>query len=215
MLNLYTYFRSSAAYRVRIALNLKGLEYTAIPVHLVRNGGEQHAPEYVARNPSHLVPLLEDGELGISQSLAIIEYLDEAYPATPLLPQDISARARIRALALSVACDIHPINNLRVLNYLKANLAVDDSQRDVWVRHWVALGFASIERMLSDDTRTGRYCHGDSPTLADCSLAPQVFNALRFKCPLEAYPTITRIYEACMQLPAFARAAPSAQPDAE
>jgi len=215
MLKLYTYFRSSAAYRVRIALNLKGLDYTAVPVHLVRNGGEQHLAEYVERNPLHLVPLLQDGELNLPQSLAIIEYLDEAYPATPLLPKVASERARVRALALSVACEVHPLNNLRVLNYLKSELATTDAQRDAWYKHWVTLGFTAIEQMLNGDKHTGRFCHSDVPSLADCCLVPQVFNAQRFKCPLEAFPTITRIYDACMQHPAFQRAAPAAQADAE
>lgn len=215
MLKLYTYFRSSAAYRVRIALNLKGLEYTAIPLHLLRNGGEQHSADYVALNPLHLLPLLQDDSVSIPQSLAIIEYLEEAYPATPLLPATSSARARVRAITLSIACEMHPLNNLRVLNYLKAELAVDDARRDAWYRHWTTLGFTAIETMLTSDSNTRSYCHGDTPTLADCCLVPQVFNALRFKCSLDAFPTITRIYETCMQLPAFERAAPAAQPDAE
>lgn len=215
MLKLYTYFRSSAAYRVRIALNLKNLDYTAVPIHLLRNGGEQHAPKYVARNPLHIVPLLEDGEISIPQSLAIIEYLEETHPGTPLLPKEPDARARVRAIALSVACEIHPLNNLRVLNYLKTDMDVDDAKRDAWYRHWVSLGFTAIEQMLSSDARTGSFCHGDAPTFADCCLVPQMFNALRFKCPVDAYPNITRIYESCMKLSAFERAAPAAQPDAE
>jgi maleylacetoacetate isomerase len=215
MLKLYTYFRSSAAYRVRIALNLKQLEYSAIPVHLLRDGGQHHAPDYAARNPSKLVPTLETGSLTLTQSLAIIEYLEETYPTPPLLPVDAPGRARVRALALTVACDIHPLNNLRVLRYLKAEFGIDEEQRNAWSQHWVALGFTALERLLSTDARTGCCCHGDTPTIADCCMVPQVFNAQRLHCPLDAYPTIMRVHAYCEQLEAFRRAAPEAQPDAE
>ncbi len=214
MLRLYTYFRSSAAYRVRIALNLKGLPYEAVPVHLLRAGGEQHAAAYAARNPAELVPVLEDGDLTLTQSLAIIEYLDERHPSAPLLPQEPPARARVRSLALAVACDIHPLGNLRVMRYLH-RLGIDEPQRREWSRHWIGTGLAVIERMLAADGATGRCCHGDAPTLADCCLIPQVFNAERAGCPLQSWPTVQRIYEHCNALDAFRRAAPAAQPDAE
>jgi maleylacetoacetate isomerase len=215
MLKLYTYFRSSAAFRVRIALHLKGLHFEAIPVHLLRDGGEQHSTAYVELNPARLVPTLQEGALGLTQSLAIIEYLEEIHPEPPLLPPTPEARARVRSLAQSIACDIHPINNLRVLRYLEASLRIDEQARSGWSRHWIDVGFGAIERMLADAPTTGTCCYGDSPTLADCCLIPQVFNALRLKCPLERFPTIMRIYEHCMRLEAFQRAAPGAQIDAE
>jgi maleylacetoacetate isomerase len=200
---------------VRIALNLKGLAYEAIPIHLLRNGGEQHSPGFMKLNPAQLVPVLEDGELTVTQSLAIIEYLDEAYPAPPLLPTGSAERARVRALALAVACDIHPLNNLRVMQYLGSKLQVDEGARRAWCLHWVELGFAAIERQLGKNGTAGPYCYGDSPTVADCCLVPQVFNALRMKCELDSYPIIRRIYEHCTKLSAFERAAPRAQSDAE
>jgi len=215
LLRLYTYFRSSAAYRVRIALNLKGLPYEAVPVHLLRGGGEQHAAQYARRNPAQLVPVLEEGPFALTQSLAIIEYLEENYPAPPLLPRGAQERARVRALALSVACDIHPLNNLRVMQYLGAQLGADEEHRGAWSRHWIELGFGALERLLVASGTAGVFCDGDSPTLADCCLVPQVFNALRLRCSLEPYPAIRRIYEHCARLPAFERAAPGAQPDAE
>lgn len=214
-LQLHTYFRSSAAYRVRIALNLKGLDYAAIPVHLLRSGGEQHRAEFAELNPARLVPVLTDGTVTVTQSLAIIEYLEDTRPAPPLLPHDVGGRARVRALALAIACDIHPLNNLRVQRYLSSEFGLDDAQRDVWSRHWIATGFEALERLLARSADTGRYCHGDAPSLADCCLVPQVANAHRVHCPLDPYPTIRRIDEACRQLPAFQRAAPAAQPDAE
>jgi maleylacetoacetate isomerase len=215
MPRLYTYFRSSAAYRVRIALNLKAIPYEAVPVHLLRGGGEQHSAEFARRNPAELVPLLEDGPLALSQSLAIIEYLEEKYPTPPLLPHGAEDRARARSLALGIACDIHPLNNLRVMQYLGSQLGVDEERRNAWSRHWIELGFAALERLLSRSGSAGPFCCGDSPTLADCCLVPQVFNALRAKCSLEPYPTLRRIHAHCAQLPAFERAAPGAQPDAE
>ncbi len=219
MVKLYTYFRSSAAYRVRIALNLKGLPYEAIPVHLLRGGGEQHGEAFAERNPAQLVPVLEVGAVSLTQSLtqslAIIEYLEETHPTPPLLPREPLERAKVRALALAIACDIHPLNNLRVLQYLDAKLDVDAERRAEWSRHWIELGFAAIERMLAAGGAAGDFCYGERPTLADCVLVPQAFNALRAKCPLERYPAIRRVYEHCASLSAFQRAAPAAQPDAE
>jgi len=215
MLKLHTYFRSSAAYRVRIALNLKGLAYESIPVHLLRNGGEQLQPAYRALNPSALVPTLQDDELTLTQSLAILEYLEEKYPQHPLLPTDLPSRARVRALAMDITCEIHPLNNLRVLKYLTRTLGVDEAAKTAWYRHWVQLGFAAIEARLARDTETGAFCHGDTPTLADCCLVPQVFNAQRFEVDLAPYPTLAAIHARCEALPAFAAAHPSRQPDAE
>ena len=215
MLQLYTYVRSSAAYRVRIALNLKGLPYEAIPVHLLRGGGEQHGPAFADRSPARLVPVLQQGGAALTQSLAIVEYLEEAHPSPPLLPRGAFERARVRELALAIACDIHPLNNLRVLRYLEASLGVPAEGRSEWSRHWIELGFAAVERMLAASGAAGDFCYGEAPTLADCVLVPQALNALRAQCPLERYPAIRRIYEHCTRLPAFERAAPAAQPDAE
>lgn len=214
-MKLYTYFRSSAAYRVRIALNLKGLPYEAVPVHLLRNGGEQRQADYLALNPAGLVPALEDGGALLTQSLAIIEYLDETHPQPPLLPGDALGRARIRALAQAIACDIHPINNLRVLQYLSRELGASEEQKTAWYRHWVEEGLAAVEAMLAQAPRSGRFCFGDTPTLADICLVPQVFNAQRFKCNTAHIPTVLRIAEACEALEAFRLAAPANQPDAE
>lgn len=218
MLKLYTYFRSSAAYRVRIALNLKNLEYEAIPVHLVKDGGQHLKEDYRRVNPAGAVPALADRELSLSQSLAIIEYLDEAYPYPPLLPADPAARARVRAIALDIACEIHPINNLRVLKYLTGQLGLTEEQKNAWYRHWVEVGLASVEARLTTGPNaalTGKFCHGDHPTLADCCLVPQVFNARRFGCRLDHVPTVVRIDAECRTLPAFVAAAPENQPDAE
>ena len=215
-MKLYTYFRSSAAYRVRIALNLKGMPYTAIPVHLVRDGGQQHQAAYRAKSPLGTVPVLEteSGET-LTQSLAIIEYLEETHPLPPLLPVTAESRARVRALAQTIACDIHPINNLRVLQYLGREFGISQEQKDAWYRHWIDAGLAAVEKLLAGDARTGTFCHGETPGLADCCLVPQVFNARRFNCPLDDLPTIRRIVDACERLPAFLKAAPAAQPDAE
>lgn len=212
MIKLYTYFRSSAAYRVRIALNLKGLPYESIPVHLLRDGGAQHSADYVRLNPAELVPTLVDGGLTLGQSLAIIEYLEETHPTPALLPLDAPGRARVRALAQTIACEIHPLNNLRVLQYLERELNVDAEAKARWYRHWITLGFTALESLLQDSR--GDFCHGDAPTLADCCLIPQVANSRRFDTPLENFPRIRRIEAACLRLPAFQRALPEVQPDA-
>lgn len=214
-MKLYTYFRSSAAFRVRIALNLKGLAYEAVPVHLARDGGEQRQEAYLAINPAALVPVLAENGRVLAQSMAIIEYLDETHPEPPLLPGSPADRARIRAIAQAIACDIHPINNLRVLQYLGREFGVDEAGRNAWYRHWVESGLRVVEAMLAGDARTGAFCHGDSPTLADCCLVPQVFNARRFGCKLDGIPTVLRIAERCEALEAFRLAAPANQPDAE
>ena len=214
MRDLYSYFRSSAAYRVRIGLGLKGLDYRVVPVHLLRHGGEQGGADYRHRNPEGLVPMLEDGGQVLTQSLAILEYLDETYGPASLLPADAPGRARVRALALHIACDIHPLNNLRVLRWLAHELKVEQADRDAWYRHWVTLGFDALESHLQSDA-TGRCCHGDVPGLADCCLVPQVYNARRYDVDLTGYPTIARIAAYCESLPAFRAAHPDAQPDAE
>lgn len=212
MMKLYSYFRSSAAYRVRIALNLKGLQAEMAFVNL--RDQEQTGPDYAALNPQKFVPALIDAGTVLTQSLAIIEYLDERWPEPPLLPADPVGRARVCAIAQAIACDIHPLNNLRVLLYLRDRLGLDEAARTAWYQHWVATGFEAIERMLADHPATGRFCHGDAPTLADVCLVPQVYNAERFACDLAPYPTLRRIAETCRALPAFAAAAPEAQPDA-
>lgn len=214
-MKLYGYFRSSAAYRVRIALGLKGLSCEQAAVHLVKDGGQQFSDAYRALNPQSLVPALEDGGVVLSQSLAIIEYLDETHPQPPLLPPDAAGRARVRSLALAIACDIHPLNNLRVLRYLKTTLGAGDEAKDAWYRHWIMDGFTALEARLSREAETGRYCHGDAPGMADAVLVPQVFNAERFDCDLTAFPTLRRINAACLDVPAFQAAHPARQPDAE
>ena len=211
---LYDYWRSSAAYRVRIALNLKGLSYESRAVHLVRDGGEQHLAAYRAINPQELIPSLLDGALVLTQSLAIIEYLDETRPEVPLLPADAGARARVRAMAMTVASDAHPISNLRVMQYLQTQLDADEPHRLAWTRHWIATSFSALETMLAGSAATGRYCHGDVPGMADVCLVPQFYNAVRWGLPLDAYPTVQRICSQCSTLEAFQRAAPEAQPDA-
>lgn len=214
-LQLYTYWRSSAAYRVRIGLHLKGLAHDLLPVHLVRDGGQQHAPDYVALNPQHLVPTLRHGEQVLTQSLAILEYLDEVFPQAPLLPSSPQDRARVRALAQLVACDIHPLNNLRVMQYLERTVEAQATRREEWTRHWMREGFAALEALLAGHPDTGRYCHGDTPGLADCCLVPQLYNAHRFGVDLAPYPTLQRIEQACLALEAFDRARPERQPDAQ
>ena len=217
MLQLYTYFRSSAAYRVRIALALKGLAYESLPIHLLHDGGQQFTSAYRATNPQALVPSLQTDAGVLTQSLAIIEYLEETAPGqgSALLPADALGRARVRALAQAVACDIHPLNNLRVLRYLTHELGVSEEQKNAWYSHWIDLGLQALEEMLAHSSASGRFCHGDTPTLADCCLVPQVFNARRFDCDLSAMPTVCDIVARCEELEAFRRAAPMVQPDAE
>ena len=210
-MKLHTYFRSSAAFRVRIALNLKKLAYQAEFVHLAK--GQHRQPAFASVNPQALLPVLEDGATVLNQSLAIIEYLEEKHPQPPLLPKEPLQRARVRAIALDIACEIHPLNNLRVLRYLVRDLKVADADKDRWYRHWVETGLEVVERQLI--ARPARFCHGDTPTLADCCLVPQIFNAQRFKCRTEHLPQTMRVFDACMALPAFADTQPSACPDAE
>jgi maleylacetoacetate isomerase len=209
-MELYNYFRSSASYRVRIALALKGLSYDYKAVHIAKN--EQFAESYAAVSAARLVPLLRDGDRVITQSLAIIEYLDETHPLPALLPTDALGRARVRSLAQDVACEIHPLNNLRVLRYLVHSLKVSEEDKDRWYRHWVETGLEAVERQLV--AQPARYCHGDKPTLADCVLVPQIFNAQRFKCRTDHVPHVMRVFEACMQLDAFEKTRPEACPDA-
>ena len=211
-MQLFGYFRASAAYRVRIALNLKGVEVDHIPVQLRLQ--EQAGAAFRQVNPQGLVPVLVDGELRLSQSLAIIEYLEERFPAPPLLPSDSADRARVRAIAQAIACEIHPLNNLRVLNHLRDGLGIDEDGRQRWYGHWIAEGFSAIEAMLRDMPRTAPVCFGATPGLADICLIPQVFNAERMNCPLDDYPTIRQIAAACRDLPAFRDAAPDHQADA-
>jgi len=211
-MKLYTYFRSSAAYRVRIALELKGIAFETVPVDL-RPGAHREAP-YLAINPQGLVPALEDGGVVIGQSLAIIEYLEEAHPQPPLLPRSPLERAQVRSLALAIACDVHPLNNLRVLNYLRSPLGQDESAVDTWYRHWIAQGLRSLEEQARRLSGDGRHLFGTQVTLADLCLVPQMFNANRFKCNVEPFPTLRAICAHLETLPAFARAAPNAQPDA-
>jgi maleylacetoacetate isomerase len=210
-MELYNYFRSSASYRVRIALALKGLDYDYKPVHLAQNA--QLSASYAAVSAARLVPLLRDGAHTLTQSLAIIEYLDETHPQPPLLPATPAERARVRALALDIACEIHPLNNLRVLRYLKREMKLADDDKDRWYRHWVETGLDVVERQLAAAPAT--YCHGEAPTLADCVLVPQIFNARRFDCSVEHVPNVMRVFDACMRLPAFERTRPENCPDFE
>jgi maleylacetoacetate isomerase len=211
-MQLFNYFRSSASYRVRIALALKGLSYDYVPVHLLKN--EQTRPPFSDLSATQLVPLLKDGDATLSQSLAIIEYLDETHPAPALLPGDAVSRARIRSLSLDIACEIHPLNNLRVLRYLVHEMKLSEDDKNRWYRHWVETGLETVERQLLGHPATGRFCHGDTPTLADITLVPQIFNAQRMACRLDHVPTVMRIFEACMALDAFAKTQPLACPDA-
>lgn len=212
-MKLYTYFRSSAAFRVRIAMNLKGIAYEPAFVHLAK--GEHRAPVYGAINPQGLLPALDDGGELLTQSLAIIEYLDETHPAVPLLPKDPRGRARVRSLSMLVACEIHPVNNLRVLQHLKRALGQNEEQVNAWYRHWIADGLAKFEADLTRTKATGKFCHGGKPTIADCCMVPQIFNAQRYQCDTTAYPATMRVFAECMKLDAFDRAQPSKQPDAE
>ncbi len=212
-MKLHTYFRSSAAFRVRIALNLKGLAYDSSFVHLAK--GEHRAPAYGAVNPQALLPTLEDAGRQLTQSLAIIEYLEETHPQPPLLPKDALSRARVRSLSLLIACEIHPVNNLRVLQHLKRALGQNEEQVNAWYRHWIADGLAKFEADLARAPGPGRFCHGDAPGMADCCLVPQIFNAQRYQCDTAPYPAMMRVFAECMKIEAFDRAQPSKQPDAE
>ena len=212
-MKLYGYFRSSASYRVRIALNMKGLDFEQVSVHLAK--GRQYAPEFSAISPQNMVPVLEhDGQL-LYQSLAIIQYLEEKFSEPRLLPKDSPGRNRVRSLALISACEIHPLNNTRVLAYLTDTLKVTDEQKNAWYRHWVTVGFTALEKRLATERETGKFCHGDAPGFADITLVPQVANANRFKVDLMPFPTIRRINDECLKLEPFRKAMPANQPDAE
>jgi maleylacetoacetate isomerase len=211
-LTLYSYWRSSAAYRVRIALNLKGLAYRQVPVHLLKDGGQQQAPAYLARNPQGLVPLLVVGQAQIAQSLAILEYLEETHPQPALLPKDAVLRAQVRSLALHVACDIHPLNNLRVLQYLSAELGVSDAKKDLWYRHWVELGLRALEQGLP--VFAGGLSLDGRPGYLEACVIPQLYNARRFNCALQGYPRLLAMEARCVALDEFHRAAPEQQADA-
>jgi len=210
-MELYNYYRSSASYRVRIALALKGLDYEYKPVHLAKN--EQFTESYAAVSAARLVPLLRDGEHTLTQSLAIIEYLEETHAEPPLLPADAAGRARVRALALDIACEIHPLNNLRVLRYLTRDLKLGEDDKNRWYRHWVETGLEAVERQLAAQPAT--FCHGEKPGMADCVLVPQIFNAQRFECRLDHVPQVMRVFDACMKLEAFERTRPENCPDAD
>lgn len=213
MLKLYGYFRSSASYRVRIALSMKGLDYEQVSIHLAK--GRQYTPEFSQVSPQNLVPVLEHDGRRLYQSLAIINYLDETFPQPPLLPRDSVERNRVRSLALISACEIHPLNNTRVLAYLTDTLKLTDEQKTAWYRHWVTVGFTALEKRLAAEKETGQFCHGDTPGFADITLVPQVANANRFNVDLDAFPVIRRINENCLALEPFKKAMPQNQPDAE
>ena len=214
-MKLYTFFRSSASYRVRIALNLKGLSYEQAPIHLRRDGGEQLGAAYKLINPQALVPALEDNGRIFTQSLAIIEYLEEKYPKPPLLPADPADKAFVRSMAMVIACEVHPIQNLRVLNYVKKEYSQSDEQVNRWAQHWIDLGLSALEQMILAQSHRGKFCFGDTPTLADICLVPQLGNARRYGCDLSKYPAILGVEKNCMALAAFAGAAPEKQPDAQ
>jgi len=215
VMKLYTFFRSSASYRVRIALNLKGLTYEQAPIHLRRGGGEQLSAAYKAINPQALVPTLEDNGKVLTQSLAIIEYLEEKHPSPPLLPKEPADKALVRSMAMVIACEVHPIQNLRVLNYVKKEYNQTDEQVNRWAQQWIDLGLSALEQMIVAQSKPVKYCFGAAPTLADICLVPQLGNARRYGCDLSRYPNILAIEKDCMALPAFANAAPEKQPDAE
>jgi maleylacetoacetate isomerase len=211
-LKLYTFFRSSAAFRVRIALNLKGLRWESSAIDLVK--GEHRTLQFEQVNAQRAIPALVDGNQTFTQSMAIVEYLEEKHPDPPLLPATAAERSWVRAIAQLIACDIHPLNNLRVLKYLKRDLGASQEQRDAWMRHWIGEGFASLETTIKRHPQTGSFCHGNVPTVADVFLVPQIFNARRAQMDLSAYPTLVRIFDSCMALPAFDLAQPMKQPDA-
>ncbi len=212
---LHNYFRSSAAYRVRIAMNLKGLGYEYIPVHLTRDGGMQFKEAYQSMNPQQLVPLLDDEGFQLSQSLAIIEYLDEKFPTNPLIPSSLEGKARVRQIALAISCDIHPLQNLRVLKYLTGKLGLTEESKMEWIQHWLSLGLNALEVELSRSSFRGKFCYGETPTMADCALVPQMFSAIRFGVDVSNYPTLNAIYKTCEQVAEIAAASPSRQIDAE
>lgn len=214
-ISLYGYFRSSAAYRVRIALGLKGLQYDQEAIHLLRDGGSQHSPAFRTLNPQGLVPLVRHSSDFISQSLAILEFLEEEYPSPPLLPEKAADRAWVRSIAAHIACDVHPLNNLRLLKYLENNLNIGSADRQAWIKHWITLGFEALEEMLDRAAVSGKCCFGDEPTLADCCVVPQVFSARRFNVSMAPYPTLARIDGYLADIEAFRKAHPSEQPDAE
>ena len=214
-MKLYTFFRSSASYRVRIALNLKGLTYEQAPIHLRRGGGEQLSASYRAINPQALVPTLEDNGRFLTQSLAILEYLNEKHPNPPLLPQDPADKALVRSMAMVIACEVHPIQNLRVLKHVKSTYELSDGQVNEWAQHWIDLGLSALEEMIAAQPKRGKFCFGDAPTLADICLVPQLGNARRYGCDLAQYPNVLSIEKTCLALSPFADAAPDKQPDAE
>ncbi|WP_431687962.1 maleylacetoacetate isomerase [Hahella sp. NBU794] len=214
MMQLYDYWRSSAAYRVRIALNLKGLPYEAHSVHLVKDGGQQHQSDYKALNPQGLVPLLTDGEFRLNQSLAIIEYLEDSHPTPALLPADPQTKAQVRAFSQVIACDIHPLDNLRVLQYLTGPMEVNEEKKLVWYQHWILEGFKALEQMAASYADKGPYCFGEQVTMADVCLIPQVYNANRFNCPMMNFPRLREINDNCLKLEAFQKATPEQQADA-
>lgn len=213
MIKLYGYWRSSAAYRVRIVLNLKKIKFESIPIHLIKNGGEQHQDDYVALNPSHLVPTLVDGDLILNQSLAIIDYLDNRFPEITLYPEDIMCRAKVQALSLDIACEMHPLNNLRIQQYLVDELHLNETAKLAWVTHWMAIGFAAIEAKIAKTC--GLYCFGDDVTMADICLVPQVYNAKRFGIDMSAYPNVVNVSQNCDKLAPFISALPENQSDAQ
>ena len=214
-MKLYSYWRSTAAYRVRLALNLKGIHYETVPVSLLPGEAEHRKEDYRARNPQMLVPFLEDGEFGVGQSQAILEYLEETSPATPLLPDSAKQRALVRSFCNSICCDIHPLNNLRVLVYLKEELGVSDDVRDTWYGHWIHEGFRSAEQVANEHADNGPFVFGESVTLADCCLIPQIYNARRFNIPIDQFPRLVEIDAHCNSLPEFDAATPEKQPDAQ
>ena len=214
IIRLYSYWRSSAAYRVRIALNLKGLPFETMPVHLLQDGGQQHTPEFNDLNPQELVPVLMHGNRILRQSMSIIEYLDETWPTPPLMPATARERQRVRAIAQMIACDIHPLNNLRVLQFMDKTWNVPQPERDTWTRHWIKVGLDAVEDTLCDNPSTGDFCDGEQPTMADCCLVPQVFNAERFGVDMAPYRTIRRIVQTCLAMDEFKKARPENQPDA-